>query len=228
VTTGPHRHQQRADFLSGAADDWYERNRGAPSDGPLGRFDRLVAAHLRPGGALLEVGCADGSRLRRLDAIGPSQSCLAGVEPSASAVAAGRAIDRRLDLRIGTADDLPFADQSFDTIVLGFCLYLCDPALLPRIVYETDRTLRDGGTLAIVDFDPPSPRRREYRHQPGLWSHKMDYAAPFLAFPAYCLAEISSVSHTAPEWSPDESERVALKVLKKTLGSGFVLEPDSS
>jgi SAM-dependent methyltransferase len=227
VTQDPDPHRQRAGFLSGAADAWYERNRGA-CDGPLDRFDRIVAAHLRPGGALLEVGCADGSRLRRLDAIGPAQSCLAGVEPSARAVDAGRAVDRRLDLRVGTADDLPFADQSFDTVVLGFCLYLCDPALLPRIVYETDRTLRDGGTLAIVDFDPPSPRRREYRHQPGLWSHKMDYAAPFLAYPAYSIAEVASASHTASEWSPDESERVALKVLKKTLGGGFVLEPDSS
>lgn len=228
MTTGPDRHEQRAGFLSGAADEWYERNRDAPSDGPLGRFDQIVAAHLRPGGSLLEVGCADGSRLRRLDALGPSQSSLVGVEPSASAVAAGRTVDPRLDLRIGTADDLPFADQSFDTIVLGFCLYLCDPALLPRIVSETDRTLRDGGTLAIVDFDPPSPRRREYRHQPGLWSHKMDYAAPFLAFPAYSLAEVSSVSHAAPEWSPDESERIALKVLKKSLGGGFVFERDAS
>ena len=129
-------------------------------------------------------------------AIGPSQWCLAGVEPSASAVAAGRASDPRLDLRTGTADDLPFADQSFDTIVLGFCLYLCDPALLPRIVCETDRTFRDGGTLAIVDFDPPSPRRRGTATRPGLWSHKMDYAAPFLAFPAYSLAEVSSASHS--------------------------------
>lgn len=227
MTSGPDPHQQRAGFLSGAADAWYERNRETPSSGPLDRFDHVVAAHLRSGGALLEVGCADGSRLRRLDALGPAQSTLAGIEPSASAVAAGRAADPRLDLRIGTADDLPFADQSFDTIVLGFCLYLCDPALLPRIVSETDRTLRDGGTLAIVDFDPPSPRRREYRHQPGLWSHKMDYAAPFLAYPAYSLAEVASVSHATPAWSPDESERVALKVLKKTLGGGFVLESDA-
>jgi SAM-dependent methyltransferase len=228
VTTGPDPHPQRASFLAGAADAWYERNCGGRADDPLGHFDELVAAHLRPGGALLEIGCADGSRLRRLDAIGPAQSYVAGIEPSARAVAAGQAVDQRLALRIGTADDLPFPDQSFDTIVLGFCLYLCDPALLPRIVYETDRTLRDGGTLAIVDFDPPSPRRREYRHQPGLWSHKMDYAAPFLAYPAYSLAEVASASHSAPEWSPDESERVALKVLKKTIGGGFVLELDAS
>jgi SAM-dependent methyltransferase len=228
VTTGRDPYPQRAGFLCGAADAWYERNRGVSSEGPLAHFDRLIAAHLRPDGAILEVGCADGSRLRRLDAIGPSQSWLAGVEPSGSAVAAGRAVDARLDLRIGTADDLPFPDESFDTVVLGFCLYLCDPALLPRIVAETDRTLRDGGTLAIIDFDPPSPRRRDYHHQPGLWSHKMDYAAPFLAFPAYSLAEISSVSHTAPEWSADEAERVALKVLKKTVGGGFVVEPDAS
>jgi SAM-dependent methyltransferase len=228
VTTDADPHAQRAGFLAGAADAWYERNRDAGSDGPLAHFDRLVAAHLRSDGALLEVGCADGARLRRLDDMGPSQSWLAGVEPSARAVTAGRTADPRLDLRVGTADDLPFADQSFDTIVLGFCLYLCDPALLPRIVHETDRTLRDGGTLAIVDFDPPSPRRREYRHQPGLWSHKMDYAAPFLAFPAYSLAEVSSVSHGAPAWSADESERVALKVLKKTVGGGFVLEPDDA
>jgi SAM-dependent methyltransferase len=228
VNAGPDPHPQRAGFLAGAADDWYERNRAAPTDGPLGHFDPIIAAHLRADGALLEVGCADGSRLRRLDSIGPAQACVAGIDPSASAVAAGRGDDPRLDLRVGTADDLPFDDQSFDTIVLGFCLYLCDPALLPRIVFETDRTLRDGGTLAIVDFDPPSPRKREYRHQAGLWSHKMDYAAPFLAFPAYSLAEVSSASHAAPEWSADEAERVALKVLKKNVGGGFVLEPDAS
>ena len=211
-------HRQRDGFLDGAADDWFDRNRGAVDETPLARFDDVIARHLRPGGALLEIGCADGRRLRRLDHLGPSQSRLTGIEPSGRAVETGRADDPGLELVVGTADDLPFDDLAFDTVVFGFCLYLCDPALLPRIVAEADRVLADHGTLAIIDFDPPGPRRREYRHQPGLWTHKMDYAAPFLAYPAYSLAESLSISHHAAEWSEDESERVGLKVLRKAAG----------
>lgn len=220
-------HRQRDDFLAGAADDWFERNRDTDGQGPLAHFDEVIARHLRPDGALLEVGCADGRRLLRLDALGPGQARLAGVEPSNAAVQAGRAASPRLDLAVGTADALPFDDLSFDTVVLGFCLYLCDPALLPRIVAETDRVLADGGALAIIDFDPPFPRRRQYRHQPGLWSHKMDYSVPFLGYPAYSMAEITSASHDSPSWASDEAERVSLKVLRKTVGGGFGLEADS-
>jgi SAM-dependent methyltransferase len=219
--------RQRDGFLDGAADDWFERNREAPADTPLLRFDEIIATYLRPDRALLEVGCSDGRRLQRLDRMGPGQSRLAGIEPSAQAVAAGKAADPRLELVVGTAEALPFDDGAFDTVVLGFCLYLCDPGLLPRIVAETDRVLADGGTLAIIDFDPPTPRRREYRHRPGLWSHKMDYSVPFLAYPAYAAAEMLSISHHATAWSEDESERVGLKVLKKQVGAGFALEPDS-
>jgi len=218
--------RQRDGFLDGAADDWFDRNRDAATETPLAQFDGIIARHLSPGGSLLEVGCADGRRLRRLDNLGPSQGRLAGIEPSARAVAEGSLADPALELTVGTADHLPFDDGAFDTVVFGFCLYLCDPALLPTIVAEADRVLADHGTLAIIDFDPPSPRRREYRHQPGLWSHKMDYAAPFLAYPAYSLAQSLSISHHSPDWSEDESERVALKVLRKATGGGYADEPD--
>jgi SAM-dependent methyltransferase len=226
VTADPVPHAQRDSFLAGAADDWFERNRGAPTAAPLSHFDEIIAGHLRDGGAMLEVGCSDGRRLRRIAGFGPHQTRLAGVEPSAQAVEAGLASDPSLELVVGTADDLPFADLEFDTVVVGFCLYVCDPVLLPRIVSEIDRVLGDGGTLAIIDFDPPSPRRRQYRHQPGLWSHKMDYAMPFLAYPAYSVAETLSISHHTIEWTADESERVACKVLKKSIGGGFSEESD--
>ena len=36
-----------------------------------------------------------------------------------------------------------------------------------RAVAEADRVLRDGGALAIVDFDPEAPCVRPYHHRPA-------------------------------------------------------------
>ena len=110
-----------------------------------------------------------------------------------------------------------------------------DPALLPRIVCETDR---DARATAERWRSSTSTHRAatstRYCHQPGLgatrWTTRRCSSRLRLI-----LAEISSASHMAPEWSPDESERVAVKVLKKTLGgwsharAGLVMQsPDTS
>ena len=66
-----------------------------------------------------------------------------GIEPSAQAVAAACA--KGINVMQGTADVLPFDNQSFDIVIFGFCLYLCDredlfelPPInsLPRVTYN--------------------------------------------------------------------------------------------
>lgn len=215
---------QREVFLNGEADAWFLRNRVA-SHGPASSVDTRIAAHMDRASSILEVGCADGRRLANLVALRPELSRVAGIDPSTAAVEDGNAAWPDLDLRVGSADRLPF-DEQFDVVILGFFLYLCDRSLLPRIVTEVDRVLSDGGVLAIIDFDPPNPRRRLYRHHDGVWSYKMDYSVPFLAYPSYVHVEKHSFSHASDGWVAEESERVALHVLRKQLSGGYADEDD--
>lgn len=213
--------RQRDAFLRGEGDEWFKRNPDPARR--AGEDEARVASHILPSASVLEVGCADGRWLAAISRLVPAR--YAGIDPSTLAIDAGRRRYPYLDLRVATADSLPFGTE-FDVVILGFCLYMCDRSLLPRIVSEVDRVLRDGGTLVVKDFDPRFPRRRAYRQSPGLWSWKMDYAALFLAFPSYTLAEKHSFRHDGEGWTFDETARVAINVLKKSLPGAYSVEPD--
>jgi demethylmenaquinone methyltransferase / 2-methoxy-6-polyprenyl-1,4-benzoquinol methylase len=59
----------------------------------------------------------------------------------------------------GRADQLPFADATFDAVTFSYLLrYVDDPA---ATVAEMARVLRPGGTLACLEFNvPPQPAWR--------------------------------------------------------------------
>ena len=217
--------EQRDVFRDGEADAWFERNPLSSEERPSARpHDARIAALVDPSSSVLEVGCSDGRMLAAIADLVPGR--FAGVDPSAAAITEGQRRWPHLELHVGTADALPF-DEQFDVVILGHFLCWCDRELLPKIVAETDRVLRDGGTLAVVDFDPRYPRRRPYRHREGMWSYKMDYASLFAAFPSYALAEKIPFHHAdEPGWTSDETERIALSILKKDLTAGYSDEAD--
>jgi ubiquinone/menaquinone biosynthesis C-methylase UbiE len=150
---------------------------------------------------------------------------LVGIDPSRSAISSGLNQFIDLDLRVGTADALP-QGETFDAVIIGFCLYLCDRDLLSKIVSEVDRVLKDQGVLILIDFDPPHPRRRKYRHRDGVWTYKMDYSLIFSALPHFILTSKTSMSHSSNTWVLDERERVALWSLRKNLTGGYSEEED--
>jgi ubiquinone/menaquinone biosynthesis C-methylase UbiE len=83
----------------------------------------------------------------------PSGVRLTGVDlsPDMLARAADRArrLGRRIELLEADAHDLPFADESFDTVV---CTYaLCAVPDLVRALSEMRRVLKPGGRLVLVD-----------------------------------------------------------------------------
>ena len=215
---------QREVFLDEQGDAWFRRNPAGDTTEP-DDFDRVISSAVGAPSSVLEVGCADGRRLSRLIPRLGHPRVSVGIDPSTEAIAKARQRHPSIRFEVGTADRLP-TDQSFDLVILGFCLYLCDRPLLPQIVAETDRVLADGGALAIIDFDPPSPRRRRFRHHESLWSYKMDYSQLFTAFPQYVLSAKSSMSHHGPAFTLDEAERVAVWVLRKSNNGGYTDEPD--
>ncbi|MGE0712489.1 MAG: class I SAM-dependent methyltransferase [Planctomycetota bacterium] len=112
-----------------------------------------------PGAAVLDVGCGTGTLLRAAaDAVGPAGR-LCGVEPAEEMVEHARrkasAAGLTLELTVGLADRLPYADQSFDRLFCTFVVHHLPPPDRALAFREMRRVLRPGGRLVVVDFSRP-------------------------------------------------------------------------
>jgi ubiquinone/menaquinone biosynthesis C-methylase UbiE len=208
---------QKESFVSGEGDRWYERNREETGDDPVLPIIQRHGLHFSD---VLEIGSADGRRLLRIKAAYPFAN-VSGIDPSQKAVA-NRAT--AISLRCGTADDLPYNDNSFDLVIFGYCLYLCDRRDLFRIAYEADRVLRDHGTMMVYDFHPPEPYRNPYKHLAGLFSYKMDHSRMFSWNPAYQVI-CQYVFPDPGTTSMDPDNRVGITVMQKNLAEGWGNKP---
>jgi len=169
-------------LLAGEADAWFERNRDK-----LGLTDPVASVmrnlRIQPK-SVLEIGCANGWRLKRMHEEYRCTAC--GIDPSAAAVAEARNQPGIHRVAHGVASRLPFMPDTFDLVIFGFCLYLCDREDLFTIVAEADRVLKDRGHLIIHDFaDIEPPFARPYEHRAGMLAYHMDYARLWLAHPWY-------------------------------------------
>ncbi len=103
----------------------------------------------RARGDVLELAVGTGRNLAHY----PAGVRLTGIElsPAMLEIARGRAreLGREADLRLGDAQTLPFADQSFDTVTctLSLCTIPDDRAA----VAEARRVLRPGGRLVALE-----------------------------------------------------------------------------
>jgi len=169
-------------FIEGEADAWFERNKIN-----LGQRDMVSAVLGMPDfhpKAVLEVGCANGWRLKKLK---EKYGCeIAGVDPSVRAVKEADCPS----VVLGTANRLRFLDGEFDLVIYGFCLYLTDPEDWFKIVAEGDRVLTDGGRIVIHEFsDNERPHAVPYEHAEGVLSYHVNFAGLWLMHPWYRLCD---------------------------------------
>lgn len=213
--------KQKDVFMSGEGDSWFERNAaylsGGQSDVVVQSIERLGFKPAR----ILEIGASNGHRIAALaSTLGASA---AGIDPSAKAVADGNTRYRDLDLRVGTADSLPFDDASFDLVIFGYCLYLVDPVLHFRAIAEADRVLKSPGTLLVFDFIEPYPFHNNYSHLAGVRSHKMEWSRFFLASPAYRMVQrLPDLKGSNPL---DRNNLAGVDVLLKNVEQAFPANP---
>jgi len=120
-----------------------------PFAGQWRRWQRLVIPRLA-GWRVLEIGCGIGTLL--LDMVGAGYTCSA-IERSPQMLAATRArLERHglldaVSLQPGLAQELPYADASFDSVVSTFPTdYIFDPLTLNQI----GRVLIPDGRLIVV------------------------------------------------------------------------------
>lgn len=182
---------QRGAYLDGLGDDWLHRNRddlGKRPD-PL----RGLLKHLNVNGInhALEVGCSNGWRLKGLK---EDLSCnIYGIDPSKDAIKEA-AEDGSGDFWVGTAELLPFPAASMDLVVMGYCLWAMDPRDWLPAVAESDRVLKDGGLLAIIDRYSARPTRKAYPDRNDVFGYAYDWKKLWLGHPAY--VEISEAMWT--------------------------------
>lgn len=167
------RKDQRDIFLSSEGDKWFERNQQTYSNAGRDNVIEFIKTQELSPKRVLEIGCASGQRLERLyNEFGAE--CY-GVDPSSAAIKYGKKSNPSLNLSVATADSIAFEDASFDMVILGFCLYLCDRKDLFTIANKVDAVLKEGGVIIIQDFLPAYPYKNKYSHCEGVYSYKMDY-----------------------------------------------------
>jgi ubiquinone/menaquinone biosynthesis C-methylase UbiE/predicted ester cyclase len=124
-------------------------------DKSMSRFERWLFAGNREwvceraGGEVLELAAGTARNLPFYS----SDATVTGVELSPEMAELGRRraedLGREIDMRVGDAEALPFADESFDTVVCtyGLCTIPDDAAA----VREAKRVLRPGGRILLAE-----------------------------------------------------------------------------
>ena len=203
---------QKDIFIKSEGDKWFDRN---VDSNKINSIDTLIAKkYVQKGDRVLEIGCADGTKLNLLGGG-------FGIDPSEKAIKEGATKYPDLNLSVGTSDNLFFQANFFDIVIFGFCLYLVDRNLIFRTLAEADRVLKNNGFLIITDFDSPLNVKKKYHHLDGIFTYKQQYEKLFLSSPIYTLVEKKSYSHYGFDFHPDIDERVATTVLHKNIDSAY-------
>jgi len=140
----------------------YDRLAYLLSFGQDRRWRRAVTDHAAAAGPRLVLDVATGPAGVALAVAARTGADVVGVDLNEPMLRAGLPNVRRpgrrgrVRLAAGRADQLPFADATFDAVTFSYLLrYVDDPA---ATVAEMARCLRPGGTLASLEFSvPPQP-----------------------------------------------------------------------
>jgi demethylmenaquinone methyltransferase/2-methoxy-6-polyprenyl-1,4-benzoquinol methylase len=140
----PARYDRLAEVLSfGQNGRWRKAMVDAVAVGPGGRVLDVATG---PGGVALQLASRTGARVTGVD-VTPQMLQAARANVAASPEAG------RINLVLGRAEDLPFADATFEALTFTYLLrYVADPAATLR---ELVRVVKPGGVVASLEFHPP-------------------------------------------------------------------------
>lgn len=112
--------------------------------------ETLARLRIDPTESVLDVGCGTGALLNQLSTCYP-EAGLAGVDPSPEMLSIARdRLPATIELKQGWAEDIPYSDNAFDTVVsCNVFHFIRQPHLA---LNEMFRVLRPKGQLVITDW----------------------------------------------------------------------------
>ena len=130
--------------------------------------DNRILALLRRGGLvpltsarILDVGCGEGRTLGTLRSWGAEARNLAGIDLLPTSIDGARLMQPDVEFLCGNAADLPFADGSFDLVVVSTVFSsILEPGLAKAISDSITRVLRPGGSVLLYDFRYRNPSNK--------------------------------------------------------------------
>lgn len=122
----------------------------------MGRYSAPLAplmvdyARVVPGQRVIDVGCGPGAMTTELvQRVGPDG--VSAVDPSEPFVAAAKERHPGVDVRLASAEQLPFADDAFDGSLAQLVVhFMADPV---KGLQEMGRVTRPGGVVAACVWD---------------------------------------------------------------------------
>ena len=112
-------------------------------------------ARIRPGQRVLEIGCGTGNLALLVGLLHPGAEVV-GLDPDPKALARARRKAERRSLPVrfdrGFAQELPYADASFDRVLSALMFHHLGPDERRRALREVRRVLEPGGSLHLVDL----------------------------------------------------------------------------
>jgi ubiquinone/menaquinone biosynthesis C-methylase UbiE len=153
---------------------------------------------------ILEIGCAAGDRLIFLKKKFPNCTFF-GIDPSKKAINKNK--NKNINLKVGSAEKLPYGDKKFDIIIFGFCLYLCDNEDLFKIGSEAFRTTKNKSFIIIKDYIQSKIKYNKYLNSKNIFSRKMDYLNMFIWHPNIkIISHKIIIEHENKKFSKKDSE----------------------
>jgi demethylmenaquinone methyltransferase/2-methoxy-6-polyprenyl-1,4-benzoquinol methylase len=123
--------------------------------GPRYRREALLRAGLKPGMKVLDVGVGTGLVAAQACALVGDPSLVTGIDPSPGMMAAGN-LPAVMVMIEGRAESLPFPDNQFDFLSMGYALRHISN--LSTAFKEFERVLKPGGRLCLLEITRPRSR----------------------------------------------------------------------
>jgi demethylmenaquinone methyltransferase/2-methoxy-6-polyprenyl-1,4-benzoquinol methylase len=217
---------RRYDALSAALSFWQDP-----------RWRRALVHAIEPTAGERVLDVATGTGMVAAELLARADCTVVGVDQSAEMLAAARARfaapgsagAARVELLVGEAESLPFADASFDALTFTYLLrYVDDPA---ATVSELARVVRPGGRVASLEFGVPpwAPARAAWRLYTavglpalgGLESREWAQVGRFLGPSIRGFYERHPLERIVGYWRAAGLEHV--RVRRMSLGGGVVM-----
>jgi len=162
------------DRISGAYDALADSSEGAARE----KGFELLAP--QAGERILEIGFGTGHMLVELaQRVGPSGhvdgvDISTGMKSVAEKRIADANVQDRVSLQIADVPPLPFADGQFDAVFMSFTLELFPLDVIPQVLHEVGRVLKEGGRLANVSMAVTELRREKESllERTYVWMHR--------------------------------------------------------